>query len=70
MDTSLHGAVTLDSLCSAPDIEFKELSVKEKYKIGKVVGTGGYSIVKVVQNRFSNEPAAIKIIRKWELSDR
>ena len=44
--------------------------MKDKYRIGKVIGSGGYSIVKVGQNKFTNEPVAIKIIKKWELSRR
>lgn len=33
------------------------------------MGTGGYSLVKVAQNRFSNEAVAVKIIKKRELTD-
>lgn len=35
-----------------------------------MIGTGGYSIVKVAQNKKTDEPVAIKIIKKWELSRR
>ena len=51
MDTSEHGQVTLASLCSVPEVEHTEPTVRDKYKLGELVGYGGYSIVKVAQNR-------------------
>jgi len=37
--------------------------------IGKVIGTGGYSIVKIVKNKHTEEVFAAKIIKKYELNE-
>lgn len=44
--------------------------MKDKYKLGHCVGTGGYSIVRVAKSKETGEAVAIKIIKKKELSRR
>lgn len=42
---------------------------QNEYMIGKVIGTGGYSIVKIVKNKHTEEVFAAKIIKKYELNE-
>ena len=44
---------------------FKEVkNIKERYKIGKVLGSGSFASVRIAQHRKANIKCAIKIIKK------
>ena len=49
---------------------FKEVkSIKERYKIGKILGEGSFGQVRVAQHRMANIKCAIKIIKKEKISE-
>ena len=44
---------------------FKKIkNIKERYKIGKVLGSGSFASVRIAQHRKANIKCAIKIIKK------
>lgn len=67
---ALHG-FSLPSLLSEQDsspVINKYTSIRDKYRIGQLVGTGAYSIVKMAEEIETGEAVAIKIIKKYDLS--
>ena len=43
-------------------------NIKDKYQIGKYIGKGAYSVVKVAQDKVTDEFCALKIIQKEGLT--